>query len=67
MMDQLNSHEIKQIADFQAHLLSRCDALSWDDLLVALIQRRHLSLSIVNVYEFVIDASKMNPSKRLCA
>lgn len=56
MMDQLNSHEIKQITQFQAHLLSRCDALSWDGLLAALIQRRYLSLSIVNVYEFVIDA-----------
>ena len=63
MMDQLNSHEIKQIADFQAHLLSRCDALSWDDLLAALIQRRHLSLSIVNVYEFVIDALEDEPIK----
>ncbi|MCT0206552.1 hypothetical protein KQ305_02325 [Synechococcus sp. CS-1332] len=62
-MDQLNSHEIQRITQFQAHLLSRCDALSWDGLLAALIQRRQLSLSIVNVYEFVIDALEDEPIK----
>lgn len=57
MIDQLNSHEALRIGQFQAHpLLCHCDALAWDELLAILIQRRHLSLSIVNTYEFVVDA-----------
>ncbi len=56
MLELLNRHETLRIAQFQAHLLSRSDGLPWDGLLALLIQRRHLSLSIVNVYEFVIDA-----------
>jgi len=57
VIDRLNSHESLRIGQFQAHpLLCHCDALAWDELLAVLIQRRHLSLSIVNAYEFVIDA-----------
>ncbi len=64
MMDQLNSHESLRIGQFRAHpLLNHCDALAWNDLLAVLIQRRHLSLSIVNVYEFVVDGLEDEPIK----
>lgn len=63
MLKLLNRHETLRIAQFQTHLLSRSDALSWDELLALLIQRRHLSLCIVNIYEFVIDALEDEPIK----
>ena len=57
MLAPLNDHERTRIASLRAHpLLANATALSWDDLLALLLQRRFLSLSIVNVYEFVIDA-----------
>lgn len=57
MLAPLNAHERTCIANLWAHpLLANVAALSWDDLLALLLQRRFLSLSIVNVYEFVIDA-----------
>lgn len=57
MLDQLNRHECARIEAFKAHLsLAKVESLNWDDLLEILIQRRFLSLSIVNIYEFVIDA-----------
>lgn len=63
MLEHLNRHETLRIAQFQSHLLSRSEALSWDGLLALLIQRRHLSLCIVNIYEFVIDALEDEPIK----
>lgn len=57
MLAPLNAHERTRIACLRAHpVLANVAALSWDDLLALLLQRRFLSLSIVNVYEFVIDA-----------
>jgi len=57
MLAPLNNHERTRIASLRAHpVLANVAALSWDDLLALLLQRRFLSLSIVNVYEFVIDA-----------
>jgi hypothetical protein len=57
MIDQLNTYEISSIEKFRAHpLFVQIDAISWHDFLEILIQRRFLSLSIVNIYEFVIDA-----------
>ena len=57
MLAPLNNQERQHIARLRAHpLLANVAALSWDDLLALLLQRRFLSLSIVNVYEFVIDA-----------
>ena len=57
MLAPLNAQERTRIASLRAHpLLANVAALSWDELLAMLLQRRFLSLSIVNVYEFVIDA-----------
>jgi hypothetical protein len=57
MIEQINSFENSLIDKFKAHsLFLQIDRITWDDLLTILIQRRFLSLSIVNIYEFVIDA-----------
>jgi len=57
MLAPLNNQERQHIASLRAHpLLANVAALSWDDLLALMLQRRFLSLSIVNIYEFVIDA-----------
>lgn len=57
MIETLNDFETSLIAKFRSHpLFDQIDALAWQDLLAILIQRRFLSLSIVNLYEFVIDA-----------
>ncbi|MCP2726985.1 hypothetical protein [Limnofasciculus baicalensis] len=57
MIETLNDFEISLITKFRNHpLFSQIDAIAWEDLLAILIQRRFLSLSIVNLYEFVIDA-----------
>ena len=57
MLAPLNNQERQHIASLRAHpILANVASLSWDDLLALLLQRRFLSLSIVNVYEFVIDA-----------
>ena len=57
MLAPLNNQERQHIASLRAHpILANVAALTWDDLLALLLQRRFLSLSIVNVYEFVIDA-----------
>lgn len=56
MFDQLNNHEEMLIARLAEHpLFLKLERLDWQDLLGILIQRRFLSLSIVNVYELVID------------
>jgi hypothetical protein len=57
MIEQVNSYEHVLIDRLKAHpVFLRLEQIEWDDLLKILIQRRFLSLSIVNVYEFVIDA-----------
>jgi hypothetical protein len=57
MIDQINNFENVLIDRLKSHpLFLRLEEVEWDDLLTILIQRRFLSLSIVNVYEFVIDA-----------
>lgn len=64
MLNQLNAHERQCIINLQEHpILGNITALRWDDLLVLLLQRRFLSLAIVNVYEFVIDALESEASK----
>ena len=55
-LDRLNRREREQMQRLREHaLFERLPSLDWDELLAILIQRRFLSLSIVNVYEFVID------------
>lgn len=57
MIETLNDYEISLITKFRSHpLFNQIDAIAWQDLLTILIQRRFLSLSIVNLYEFAIDA-----------
>lgn len=56
MLELLNSHERLRIQEFRCHrMLASLAVLSWPQLLAILLQRRHLSLAIVNVYEAVID------------
>jgi len=65
MIETLNDYEIALITKFKSHpLFNQIDAISWQNLLTILIQRRFLSLSIVNFYEFVIDALTDEPIKR---
>lgn len=57
MLNQLNAHERQCIVNLQEHpIFAHTAEANWDDLLALLLQRRYLSLAIVNVYEFVIDA-----------
>jgi hypothetical protein len=64
MLAPLNVHERTRISSLRTHpLLANVAALSWDELLALLLQRRFLSLSIVNVYEGVIDALESNAIK----
>lgn len=57
MLKKINDLECLLISNFKEHpVFVNIDAIAWDDFLNILIQRRFLSLSIVNVYEFVIDA-----------
>jgi hypothetical protein len=57
MIEKINSFEISSIEKFKLHpIFIHIDAIAWHDFLEILIQRRFLSLSIVNIYEFVIDA-----------
>ena len=56
MLDRLNAHERQLMQRLRGHpLFQRLPDLDWQELLAVLIQRRFLSLLIVNVYEFVID------------
>lgn len=65
MIETLNDSEISLIKQFRSHpLFHQIDAIAWPDLLAILIQRRFLSLSIVNLYEFVIDALTDEQIKR---
>ena len=57
MIKTLNDFEISLIRKFESHpLFIQIDEISWQYFLAILIQRRFFSLSIVNLYEFVIDA-----------
>lgn len=57
MIETLNNYEVALIDRFESHPLFRqIDTIAWQDFLAILIQRRFLSLSIVNLYESAIDA-----------
>jgi hypothetical protein len=57
MIETFNKHEITLIETFKSHpLFEQMGAIAWQDFLAILIQRRFISLSIVNLYELVIDA-----------
>ena len=57
MLKQINDLECLLISNFKEHpVFNNINVIAWDDFLTILIQRRFLSLSIVNIYEFVIDA-----------
>ena len=65
MIEKINSFEISLIEKFRSHpLFIHIDAISWNEFLGILIQRRFLSLSIVNIYEFVIDSLSDEEIKR---
>jgi len=65
MIKALNDFETSLISKFRSHpVFDQIDAIAWQDLLAILIQRRFLSLSIVNLYEFVIDALTDEQIKR---
>jgi hypothetical protein len=57
MLENINNLETDLIAKLKLHpLFTQINTLSWQNFLAILIQRRFLSLSIVNVYELAIDA-----------
>lgn len=57
MIEKINSFETSLIEKFKSHqIFNHIDAISWHDFLKIVVQRRFLSLSIVSIYEFVIDA-----------
>lgn len=65
LVDTINNFERSLIDRFQYHpLFCQLQQLEWDDFLTILIQRRFLSLSIVNIYEFVIDGITDDEIKR---
>ena len=64
-INKLNRFEISLIEKFMSHpLFTHLDAIAWNDFLEILIQRRFLSLFIVNIYEFVIDSLADGEIKR---
>lgn len=65
MIDKLNRFENSLIEKFMSHpLFIHLDAIAWNDFIEILIQRRFLSLFIVNIYEFVIDSLADQQIKR---
>ncbi len=65
MLEVINNLEIDLITKLRSHaLFTQINTLSWQDFLAILIQRRFLSLSIVNVYELAIDALTDQPAKQ---
>lgn len=65
MIEKINSSEILFIENFKSHpLFIHLDEIPWNDFLQILIQRRLLSLSIVKIYEFVIDSLADQKIKR---
>ena len=64
MLEPINQLETDLISKLRSHpLFSHLDRLSWDEFLNILIQRRFLSLSIVNIYELAIDAINDSAAK----
>lgn len=56
MIKQFNNLEDSLIENFKIHpVFININRLPWSIVLYILIQRRNLSLSIVNIYEYVID------------
>ncbi|MGF1539539.1 MAG: hypothetical protein ACFCU5_03665 [Pleurocapsa sp.] len=65
MLEIINNWETDLITKFKLHpLFTQINTLSWQDFLAILIQRRFLSLSIVNIYELAIDALTDQPAKQ---
>ena len=65
MLEVINNLETDLIAKLKLHsLFTQINTLSWSDFLAVLIQRRFLSLSIVNIYELAIDAVTDLPAKQ---
>ena len=57
MLEIINSLETDLIAKLKLHpLFTKINTLSWQEFLAVLIQRRFLSLSIINIYELALDA-----------
>jgi len=57
IVKKLNELEITLIEKFKAHpVFVNIELIPWNDFLRILVQRRFLSLSIVNIYELVIDS-----------
>jgi hypothetical protein len=64
-LDRINDFEKRAIEKFKSHrVFANIDAISWDAFLNILIQRRFLSLSIVNIYELAIDVLDDEELKR---
>ena len=65
MLEKINNKENNLIYKLQSHaLFTKIDTLSWQEFLAVLIQRRFLSLSIVNIYELAIDALEDTTTKQ---
>ncbi len=65
MIDKLNKKEELLIKQLESHpLFSHLSTMNWENFLDILIQRRFLSLSIVNTYELVIDALSKEEIKK---
>ncbi len=57
MLEPINQLEIDLTNKLRSHqVFTQLADLSWSDFLAILIQRRFLSLNIVNIYELAIDA-----------
>jgi len=64
-LTSLNKLELSLMGRLKTHpLMQELPTMPWQDLLFILIQRRYLSLTIVNIYEFVIDALMDEPIKK---
>ena len=56
MLEPINHLETDLISKLRSHqVFTQLSDLSWSDFLAILIQRRFLSLNIVNIYELAID------------
>ena len=65
MLESINKFEIATIEKLLKHpLFLQIDKIAWQNLLSILIQRRFLSLSIVNFYELAIDALENKQAKQ---
>ena len=63
-LNLLNDKENYLIKNFQSHpLFIKIELMSWEKFINILVQRRLLSLSIVNTYELVIDSLEEKEEK----